>query len=211
MILSALTLQVLKSFASINQGIIIKEGSVLRTISVMKNTYAEFNGTDIFPKEFAIYDMNELLSVLSLFPSAEIEFEAKRMVMTHGRIKSSYFYSSPSVVIAPGNTVPELPSVEAEFVLTKQALEAITKASAVMKLKDFGISEKGIRVFNSADASTNEFLVEVDEMKFTGDKEFVINVDNLKLMPFDYTVRVSDAGLAEFTSDLLRYFLALEA
>jgi len=55
--LSDNTLSILKNFSSINQSILVKQGSKLRTISVMKNILAEANVSENFPKDFAIYDL----------------------------------------------------------------------------------------------------------------------------------------------------------
>ena len=54
--LSDKTLSLLKNFSNINQSILFKEGSSLRTISVMKNILAEAKITEEIPKDFGIYD-----------------------------------------------------------------------------------------------------------------------------------------------------------
>ena len=61
------TVGILKNFASINQNLIIKEGSELTTMSAMKNIVARAKVMETFPKEVAIYDLNEFLAALSLF------------------------------------------------------------------------------------------------------------------------------------------------
>ena len=55
--LSDKTIKLLKNFSSINQSILFKEGSKLRTISVMKNILAEATVDEEFPKDFGIYDL----------------------------------------------------------------------------------------------------------------------------------------------------------
>jgi len=59
--LSDSTLTVLKNFAGINNSILVKQGSKLRTISVAKNILAEANISEDFPKDVAIYDLNQFL------------------------------------------------------------------------------------------------------------------------------------------------------
>ena len=59
--LSDSTLTVLKNFAGINNSILVKEGNKLRTISVAKNILAEANITEEFPRDVAIYDLNQFL------------------------------------------------------------------------------------------------------------------------------------------------------
>ena len=55
--LSENTLNVLKNFASINQGILVKPGKSLRTISSNKAILAEASVDEDFPTEFGIYDL----------------------------------------------------------------------------------------------------------------------------------------------------------
>ena len=52
--LSDRTINLLKNYASINQSILFKQGSSLRTISVMKNILAEANIDEDFPQEFGV-------------------------------------------------------------------------------------------------------------------------------------------------------------
>ena len=60
--LSDKTLALLKNFAGINQSILVKQGSKLRTISIAKNILAEVEITEEFPRDFAIYDLNQFLT-----------------------------------------------------------------------------------------------------------------------------------------------------
>ena len=57
--LSDKTLSLLKNFSNINQSILFKKGSSLRTISVMKNILAEATITEEIPKDFGIYDLSQ--------------------------------------------------------------------------------------------------------------------------------------------------------
>ena len=52
--LSDKTLTILKNFAGINNSILVKEGTNLRTISVAKNILAEAEIKEEFPREFGI-------------------------------------------------------------------------------------------------------------------------------------------------------------
>ena len=72
--LSSNTTNILKNFSQINQSILIKEGNKLKTISVMKNILAEAEVEEEFEKDFAIYDLNQFLSGLSLYDAPDLEF-----------------------------------------------------------------------------------------------------------------------------------------
>ena len=65
--LSSETFNVLKNFSNISPSLVVKTGNTLRTISPMKNIYAKYNGGETFDRDFALYDLNEFLSGVSLF------------------------------------------------------------------------------------------------------------------------------------------------
>ena len=73
--LSEQTVNILKNFSTINQNILVKEGSQLRTMSTMKNILAEAPVIEDFPHDFGIYDLNEFLGVLTLVNDAELKFD----------------------------------------------------------------------------------------------------------------------------------------
>ena len=72
--LSDNTLALLKNFAGINNSILVKQGNRLRTISVAKNILAEADITEEFPRDFAIYDLNQFLNGLSLHQDPDLDF-----------------------------------------------------------------------------------------------------------------------------------------
>ena len=72
--LSEHTVDVLKNFATINQNLVIKEGSTLTTMSAMKNIVAKAEVEESFDKEVAIYDLNEFLASISLFSKCILTF-----------------------------------------------------------------------------------------------------------------------------------------
>jgi hypothetical protein len=100
--LSDKTLTLLKNFSSINQSILFKEGSSLRTISVMKNILAEATIEEELPKDFGIYDLNQFLNGLNLHQNAELDFvNDNYVVIKEGRSRSKYFFADPNVIVTP--------------------------------------------------------------------------------------------------------------
>ena len=73
--LSDNALAILKNFAGINNSILVKEGNKLRTISVAKNILAEAEIKEEFPRDFAIYDLNQFLNGLSLHQDPDLDFQ----------------------------------------------------------------------------------------------------------------------------------------
>jgi len=213
--LSDKTISVLKNFSSINQSILFKEGSKLRTISVMKNILAEATVTEEFMKDFGIYDLNQFLNGLSLHSSPELDFANEGyVVIREGRSRSKYFFADPNVIVTPPEKDITLPSEDVCFEVSTDQLEKLLKASAVYQLPDLSaVGENGVIklvVRDKKNDTSNDYAVVVGET----DKEFSFNfkVENIKVLPGTYEVVVSQKLLSRFTSknhDLI-YYIALE-
>ena len=99
--LSDSTLAVLKNFAGINNSILVKKGNQLRTISVAKNILAEAEIPEDFPRDVAIYDLNQFLNGLSLHQDPNLDFtEDSHITIKEGKRRVKYFYADPQVIIA---------------------------------------------------------------------------------------------------------------
>ena len=213
--LSESTVNLLKNFSSINQSILFKEGSKLRTISVMKNILVEANINEEFDKDFGIYDLNQFLNGLSLHASPELDFtNDEYVVIKEGRMRSKYFFADPSVIVAPPEKEITLPSEDVSFELTSQQLEKLKKAASVYQLPDVSvIGEAGVIKLVARDKkndTSNDFCIVVGET----DSEFVFNFkeENLKIVPGNYDVVVSSKLLSRFTNQNIdvTYYIALE-
>ena len=213
--LSDKTLSVLKNFSTINQSILFRQGSKLRTISVMKNILAEATVTEEIPKDFGIYDLNQFLNGLSLHQSPELDFVNEgHVVIKEGRMRSKYFFADPNVIITPPDKAIDLPSEDVSFELSTDQLDKLLKAAAIYQLPDLAVVGASgvvkILVRDKKNDTSNDFSVTVGET----DKEFSFNfkVENIKILPGTYDVSVSSKLLSRFTSKNqdLTYFIALE-
>ena len=134
------TISVLKNFSTINANLMVKSGSSLSTMSAMKNIVAKADVTEEFLSDFAIYDLNEFLSALSLFGKPDLEFHDDFVIITEeGTSKSlKYWFSDPSVVTTPSKEI-SMPSTELTFPLSSDTLNEITKAAAVIGVPDMAL------------------------------------------------------------------------
>ena len=142
--LSEHTVEVLKNFATINQNLVIKEGSTLTTMSAMKNIVAKADVEESFDKEVAIYDLNEFLASISLFTNPILEFdEGFVTIKEENNPKNSlkYFYSDPSVVTSPSKTIT-MPSKEVSFKLNGEDLNKLKRAAGVIQAPDLVLEKK---------------------------------------------------------------------
>ena len=213
--LSDKTLTILKNFAGINNSILVKQGTQLRTISVAKNILAEAQIDEEFPRDFGIYDLNQFLNGLSLHQDPEMDFSPESYLnIREGKRRVKYFYADPAVIISPPEKEITLPSEDVHFQLDSIALEKLLKAAAVYQLPDLAaVGEAGVVklvVRDKKNDTSNEFAVVVGET----DKEFSFNfkVENIKIIPGAYDVTISSKLLAKFTNSSynLIYYIALE-
>jgi hypothetical protein len=213
--LSDKTISVLKNFSSINQSILFKEGSKLRTISVMKNILAEATITEDLPKDFGIYDLNQFLNGLGLHQSPELDFgNDGYVVIREGRSRSKYFFADPNVIITPPDKAISLPTEDVCFELNTQVLDKLLKAASVYQLPDISAVGEGGVVKLVVRDKKNDTSNAHEEVVGETDSEFVFNfkVENIKILPGTYEVVVSQKLLSRFTSKNhdLCYYIALE-
>ena len=215
--LSSNTTMVLKNFATINQNLVIKEGSELLTMSSMKNIVAKATVEENFPKEFAIYDLNEFLASLSIFKSPVLEFEEQYLTIKEEdqpHKKLTYFYSDPSVVQSPTNTIA-MPSEEVKFHLDINKLLEMKRAAGVIGSPDMVLQKSSgnssLLVKDKKNDTANNYS---SDIKTDGDGEykFFFKVENLKLFDGDYDVKISSKNISHFKNDKsnIEYWIALE-
>ena len=209
------TLAVLKNFAGINNSILVKKGNQLRTISVAKNILAEAEIPEDFPRDVAIYDLNQFLNGLSLHQDPNLDFtEDSHITIKEGRRRVKYFYADPQVIIAPPDKEINLPTQEVCFQLESTSLEKLVKAAAVYQLPDLSViganGEITMVVRDKKNDTSNEYAVNVGETD--SNFEFNFKMENIKIIPGAYDVVISSQLLSEFTNTQynLKYFIALE-
>ena len=215
--LSSNTTMVLKNFATINQNLVIKEGSELLTMSSMKNIVAKATVEENFPKEIAIYDLNEFLASLSIFKSPVLEFEEQYLTIKEEdqpHKKLTYFYSDPSVVQSPTKTITK-PSEEVKFHLDMNKLLEMKRAAGVIGSPDMVLQKSSgnssLLVKDKKNDTANNYS---SDIKTDGDGEykFFFKVENLKLFDGDYDVKISSKNISHFKNDKsnIEYWIALE-
>ena len=215
--LSEHTTSILKNYANINQNLVIKEGSELLTMSSMKNIVAKAEVKETFPKEIAIYDLNEFLASISLFAVPVLEFEEQYLTIKeegqpHKKLK--YFYSDPSVVQTPSKTI-SMPSEEVSFELKIEKLLEMKKAAGVISSPDMVLQKlNGSSSLLAKDKKNDTANNYSSDIKTDGDGEFefYFKVENLKLLDGDYDVKISSKNISHFKNQksLVEYWIALE-
>jgi hypothetical protein len=214
--LSNETLTVLKNFSSINQGIQFKKGKKLTTVSAGKTVLAQAILKDEFPQDFCVYDLNQFLSVHSLFKDSEIDFNSSDVIFKSGKRKTNYRMTAKEMIVVPPEKELTLPSVDCEFSLSSEDYDSIIKAASVLSSPHVGVQSNGDAVemitFDANDNSAHTNSIQVgdgDGKKY----KIVFKTENIKLIPGSYDVKISFKGIAHFknTKDDIQYWIAFEA
>lgn len=209
------TITLLKNFSTINQSILFRKGSSLRTMSVMKNILAEAVIEEELPKDFGIYDLNQFLNGLTLHREADLDFSNDSyVVIREGKTRSKYFFADPNVIVTPPDKEIVLPSQDVCFILDTKELDRLIKASNVYQLPDLSvIGENGVVklvIRDKKNDTSNDFSVVVGDTdeKFCGN----FKVENLKMLKGTYEVVISSKLLSRFknTGYDLVYHIAME-
>ena len=190
--LSEKTIDLLENFSSINQSILVKKGSKLRTISVMKNILAEAEVDENFEKDFGIYDLPQFLNGVNLMNDPDIDLRNESyMILREGNTtKVKFAFADPNVIISPPEKGIELPNSDVSFQLDSIQLQKLLKASSIYQLPDLAAvgNAKNITltVRDKKNDNSNEFALVVGETDSIF--EFNFKIENIKLIPGSYEV-----------------------
>jgi len=215
--ISTRTLDVLKNFSEINQSILIKKGKKLKTVSTLKNILAHADVEENFPQDFAIYQLNEFIGVLSTMNNPDLTFHDKYVMLSQENgACTKYFYADPSVVVAPEKDIT-MPSEDINFTLLEKQYNDLLKMSSILQLNDIclkGCSKSNkmfLAVTNKKNDTSNDYSVQVGEGVSEPFKMY-FKTENLKMVVGDYNVHISSKGISHFENMVtkLDYWIALE-
>ena len=201
----------LKNYATINTNLLVKEGSSLSTVSASKSILAKGTIEENFPQEFAIYDLNQFLSLVTMSEDTEIEFSDDYLTCKSGAGRFKFYYAEPSIIVAAPEKEIEIDSFY-QFNITKEQLNTIYRAASVISAPTLSVvaHADGV-VLSVGDPNTpksNSFTTDIGQANVQFDAR--LGIENLKVIPDDYEVTVSQKKVFKFSNSRLTYFLALE-
>ena len=225
MIINNETVETLKNFAEINQSLVIETGDVIKTVSEQTNVLAKAKLGQSFPQDFAIYDLNKFLGVLSLFAEPQFDFSEKSIKIQSsvdannfvaGDSVAEYQFANMSLFENERKILAKdinLPSEEAVFKLEEKYFMSIMRAAAVMSLPEIAVvANDGKLKIQAIDAKTSIDSYAVELGNSTSNFKMIFKIENLKLMRGSYDVKISNKGLGYFknTDRELEYWIATE-
>jgi hypothetical protein len=225
MIINNETVETLKNFAEINQSLVIETGDVIKTVSEQTNVLAKAKLGQSFPQDFAIYDLNKFLGVLSLFAEPQFDFSEKSIKIQSsvdannfvaGDSVAEYQFANMSLFENERKILAKdinLPSEEAVFKLEEKYFMSIMRAAAVMSLPEIAVvANDGKLKIQAIDAKTSIDSYAVELGNSTSNFKMIFKIENLKLMRGSYDVKISNKGLGYFKNSErnLEYWIATE-
>jgi len=216
--LSKETIDVLKNFASINSNILVEPGNIVKTISPVKNVMAQATVPETFDVTFGIWDLNKLLGTISLFDDPDFFFGDNHVTIGGSNgTKVTYYYSEPKLLTTINKEI-SMPDAVVSFELKDNDFAELQKAASVLQLPDLCLRTNGGKMelvaMDKKDSTSNNFSIDMGVLPHDdNDFEFYFKVENLKLLPGNYDVEVTDKVVSKFTNqDLdLCYWIALES
>ena len=210
-------LQVLRNFSTINQNILIKPGNEIRTISEARNVLKRAHVDVEFPSQFAIYDLNQFISVLSLVDKPNLEFSENFVTIkdASGLSGVKYFFSSPDTITTSEKDIT-MPEAEVKFTLDEKTLSKLRSASSALGYRDLIITAKGgsinLSISENDNATANSYNIDVAGSCDSENFKFILNIENLKIVAGDYDVNISSKFISNFKnkSKDIQYWIALE-
>lgn len=206
------TLSVLKNFAAVNTNLLVRQGNTLSTISTGKNIFARATVAETFDREFAIYDLNSLLGLLTLMEDTEVSFGDESITVSKDRSLFEYYYADPEIIVGAPDKQIEVDDFFS-FDLSADDLSMIQKAAGITAAPMLSIVGDGtnatLTVGDPATPKSNSFKQVITET----DKTFKahLQIENLKVLPGSYRVTLSEKKFMHLvnTSTDVKYWLAL--
>ena len=225
MIIHNETVEYLQNFDEINQSLVIEKGNVIKTVSEQTNVMAKADLGQEFPQDFAIYDLNKFLGVLSLFAEPKFDFSEKSVKIqssvdannfTAGDSVAEYQFANMSLFENERKILAkdiELPSEDASFKLEEKYLVSIMRAASVMSLPEIAvIASEGKIKLQAIDSKTSVDSYAVELGSSDSNFKMIFKIENLKMMKGSYDVKISNKGLGHFKNceRALEYWIATE-
>lgn len=219
--LSNETLGILKNFGSINSGIFLNKGTVIKTVSTHRNILAQATIQDDIPSSFGIYDLNEFLSVLSLHKDdLNLDFDSKNVVISGkgGRSKIKYRACEVKMLVVPPEKQIVMENPEITFEMTADDFRWILDAANVLGSPNISVCSDGENItVNTVDLSNDSAHTESLEIKsdsVANKFNMIFKTENIsKILPGAYDVEISSGGISHFSNQKmnLEYWITTEA
>ena len=201
--ISSETLSVLKSFTTINPVIYMgNDKNSIQVVKTDKSLIGVFQTAETFDKECCFWNTPQLLATIDTLggENADLEFDDKFIKISGEGTNVKYLYTDERVVMK-NNPKPlgftrysrlfEKNEGYFEFEIKKDILDKVLKLSKILELETvlikFDNGQGQIHLVKDENSEGHNFDIEV---KGEGSGEIMLNLNNLQIIPGDYTVMI---------------------
>lgn len=190
------TISLLQSFASINSNLLVKPGNKLVTRNAVGSAQARAVVDEDFPVQFAVYDLNQLLGLLSVSSDPDIDFGERSMtIKSNNGGEIEYFYADASLITAPPDNDPNL-ETHFQFTLTNSDIQVIQKTAQIVSATMLSVVSEGSTVHLKINDPKNSTSNSYKKQLGSCDKNFNVKVSMESfrgVVPDTYDVHVAHA------------------
>jgi hypothetical protein len=112
-----------------------------------------------------------------------------------------------------------MPKAVVSFTLKAKDFSELLKAASVLQVQNLFVqpTEDGKHVEivarDKSDVTSNQYSIIVGDYEGTADFQFIFDVENLKILPGDYQVEISEKVVSKFSNknEPLTYWIAVHA
>lgn len=201
--LSQSTIQTLKTFVSINPGVVLKPGKVQRTLSPDSKIMLEVELEDSFDYSFAIYNLSAFLANLNNLRDPDLEFNEKFVILKDATYSIKINSCDHNLIKSPPDKDLPLPDPTIQFDLTSEMLSKIMKFTATNGFTHISFIAKDgeLRVFTHERENDTTNSVSSKVCDYDGPEvSFHFVADHFKIVPDDYEVLIKAKAFAKFVS-----------
>ena len=213
------TFKILQNAAQINNGLMMDEAKVLKTMSTSESIIMVYDTEETFPV-FAIWDFTKFNSLINVFgiENCEFDFNEKEnyVEVSAGSRKLKYEFADAGSMptfekMKNSSNYKAFDKFDFKFVITEDDIKEIKKVNNI-----FGFSEDVLRITMNDGVGTIEIFSENNESKsnFTleidgeGSGTAMTKVEDLIMIDTDYSANVTEQMIKYTAKDLpLMYFI----
>jgi hypothetical protein len=201
--LSQSTIQTLKTFTTINTGVVLKPGRVQRTISADVKIMLEVELEDSFDVQFPIYSLSTFLANLSNLKDPDLEFNEKFVTMKDDTFSIKLYSCDPNLIRTPPDKDLVLADPDVTFDISGEIISKMTKFISTNGFSHISfIGENGeLRIHTHERENDTTDSVSSKITDYTGPNvSFHFVADHFKIIPDDYEVSIKSKAFAKFKS-----------
>ena len=142
------TISILENFAQIHPSLLFRKGSKLSVISgdSKAQIFAVAHIPEEIQEDFAVYKLNELLAVLSVFKNPEILIDKNFMLITEDKRQLKFVFADLNSIDHPNDENIDHPELITSFVLKNDDLSFVHKVGKLLTLPEISFKADGTKI-----------------------------------------------------------------